>query len=184
MKMSRGVSLVGLSAAVVSAGWVMGSDVFTPPQSTALAAHTVTGAGTTTTGAGTPTASTSTSPTSSATTPATTPATSATASATPAAPPPPAAPSGTFDGSPVNTRYGTFQAEITVANGKITDIALLQDGARDGNSRSINAYAVPRLTKEVLSAQSANVQAISGASYTSGGFLETVASAIATAGLS
>ncbi len=84
----------------------------------------------------------------------------------------------------MRTQYGTFQAEITVVNGKITDITLLKDGAHDGNSRSINNYAVPQLTKEVLSAQSANVQAVSGASYTSEGFLHTVASAIAAAGLS
>jgi uncharacterized protein with FMN-binding domain len=83
----------------------------------------------------------------------------------------------------VNTRYGTFQVEITVKDGTITDVTVLRDGLNDGRSQQINNYAIPRLTKEVLSAQSANVQAVSGASFTSYGFINSVASAIDAAGL-
>ena len=126
MKMSRGVSLVGLSAAIVSAGWAVGSGVFTPPQALApLAQGPV--AGGASSAATSPAATTPAATTPEATTPSATTASVTTApSVTPA--PAPAAPSGTFDGDPVNTRYGTFQAEITVANGKITDVALLQGG--------------------------------------------------------
>lgn len=95
----------------------------------------------------------------------------------------PAAASGTFDGNSVNTVYGPFQVEITVSNGTITDIAMLQEGDGDRHSQQINDYAVPTLISEVLRAQSAKVSAISGASYTSAGVLQSISSAIQQAGL-
>jgi uncharacterized protein with FMN-binding domain len=91
----------------------------------------------------------------------------------------PAAPSGTFTGPDEDTSpYGEVQVQITVANGKITaanDVQQPQD--------SIGANAVSQLNSEVLTAQSANVQAVSGATYTSNGYITSLQQAVDQAGL-
>jgi uncharacterized protein with FMN-binding domain len=90
----------------------------------------------------------------------------------------PAAPSGTFTGTDESTNYGDVQVQITVANGKITaanDVQQPQD--------SIGANAVSQLNSEVLTAQSANIQAVSGATYTSNGYIQSLQSAVDKAGL-
>ena len=91
--------------------------------------------------------------------------------------------SGTFDGALVKTRYGNYQAEITITAGKITNIAMLQSGAGDGTSRQISGYALPQLINAVLQQQTYNVGYVSGASYTSQGFEASVQDAMAQAGL-
>ncbi len=83
----------------------------------------------------------------------------------------------TITGSSVQERYGTVQVAITVTGKKITGIQVLQ--VPGGRNQQFADYAVPALTQEVLSAQSANVSMVSGASYISGGFLQSVATAIA-----
>jgi len=108
----------------------------------------------------------------------------ATASSTPApVATTPAAVSGTFDGAVVQTRYGNYQAEITVEAGSITNIAMLQSGASDGTSRQISGYALPQLISAVLQQQAFNVSYVSGASYTSQGFEVSVQDAMTQAGL-
>jgi uncharacterized protein with FMN-binding domain len=189
MKTSRVVGVVGLSGAVVAAGWAAGTGFLTPPDSAAAAGLGATTTQSTQTDTGSQQSSgvtTSKSGTASGATSGTdnSASGSATGTDTSGSSSAPASTTSTFDGDAVSTRYGTFQAEITVTDGTVTDITLLQDGAYDRHSQEINNYAIPRLTKEVLSAQSANVQGISGASFTSGGFLETVASAFQAAGLS
>ena len=90
----------------------------------------------------------------------------------------PAAPSGSFTGADESTNYGPVQVQITVANGKITaanDVQQPQD--------SIGANAVSQLNSEVLTAQSANVQAVSGATYTSNGYIASLQQAVDQAGL-
>ncbi len=91
--------------------------------------------------------------------------------------------SGTFDGAAVRTPYGSYQAEINVTAGKITDISMLQSGNRDGTSQQISGYALPQLIKAVLQKQTANVGYVSGASYTTQGFEGSVQSAMQAAGL-
>ena len=91
--------------------------------------------------------------------------------------------SGTFDGSSVQTPFGSYQAEITVAAGKITNISMLKSGNSDGTSRQISGYALPQLIQAVLQKQTANVGYVSGASYTTQGFESTVQSAMQAAGL-
>lgn len=91
--------------------------------------------------------------------------------------------SGTFDGAAVDTRYGSYQAEITVAAGKITDVTMLQSGASDGTSRQISGYALPQLISAVLEKQTFSVGYVSGASYTTQGFESSVQSAMQAAGL-
>jgi uncharacterized protein with FMN-binding domain len=95
----------------------------------------------------------------------------------------PAGPSGTFTGNAVGTAYGTMQVEIVVSDGTIVDVRPLVLGLSDSQSRRINAEAVPILEQRVLNAQSASVSYVSGASYTSEGYLASVASAISRAGI-
>jgi uncharacterized protein with FMN-binding domain len=115
------------------------------------------------------------------TTPAAThPAEAPSSSAPPKAPPStaPAQPSGNFTGPNENTQYGPVQVQLTVANGKITaanDVQQPED--------SIGANAVSQLNSEVLTAQSANIQAVSGATYTSNGYIASLQQAVDQAGL-
>lgn len=91
--------------------------------------------------------------------------------------------SGTFDGSTAQTPYGPVQVEIVVASGKITDVKALQLTNEGGRSVEISNYAAPVLRTEALSAQSANIQSVSGATYTSEGYVTSLQSAIDKAGL-
>ena len=67
-------------------------------------------------------------------------------------------------------------------NGKITDVQALQLPGGQFRSQQIGQYAAPQLRSEVLAAQSANVNTISGATYTSEGYLQSVQSALDQAG--
>jgi uncharacterized protein with FMN-binding domain len=91
----------------------------------------------------------------------------------------PAGKSGTFSGPAENTQYGQVQVAITVSNGKITNA----DGTLPDGGDSIGQNAIPRLNQEVLTAQSANIQAVSGATYTSNGYIESLQQAVDQAGL-
>jgi uncharacterized protein with FMN-binding domain len=76
-----------------------------------------------------------------------------------------------------------MQVEIVVSASKITDVRTLQETNEGGRSQQISNYAVPILRKEVLAAQSAKVNSVSGATYTSQGYLESLQSALDKAGL-
>jgi len=89
--------------------------------------------------------------------------------------------SGSFTGDPVTIRYGTVQVKITVQNGKITDAQAVQ--APTGSNDRYTQKAVPLLHQQTISAQSANIQGVSGASFTSYGWYTSLVSAIAKAGL-
>ena len=88
---------------------------------------------------------------------------------------------GSFTGSVANTRYGPVQVKITVENGKIVDAQAVQ--APSGSNDRYTQKAVPVLRQQTIAIQSANVQGVSGASFTSYGWYESLASAIAKAGL-
>ncbi len=92
---------------------------------------------------------------------------------------PPPKPSGTFTGPAVNTQYGAVQVQITVSNGKITNAnSDLPQGGSD-----VGQNALPQLNQEVLTAQSANIQGVSGATYTSVGYRQSLQQAVDQAGL-
>ena len=91
--------------------------------------------------------------------------------------------SGVFDGAAVDTRYGPYQAEIVVEAGIITDVTILQQGDSDHETKRINERAIPTLVERVLSAQSWNVDGVSGASYTSPALLTSIKDAMSQAGL-
>ena len=124
--------------------------------------------------------------------PSTAPSASATATTQPTKKPtsapttaPTKAPSGATDGSftgdAVTMRYGIVQVKITVQNGKITDAQAVK--APTGSNDRYTQMAVPRLREQTITAQSANIQGVSGASFTSYGWYTSLVSAIAKAGL-
>ena len=107
-------------------------------------------------------------------------------SGTSAGPPPPAAssptaaaagPSGTFLGKPEDVGYGIVQVRVTLSGGHITDVQAVQMPS-GGRSSEIASYAAPRLRSEVLSAQSAGIDTVSGASFDSEGYAKSVQSAL------
>jgi len=132
---------------------------------------------------GTPTA------TSPSAAPTSTPSTTASAGST--ASPAPTSGSGcssstvntTVTGAVAQTRWGPVQVQLVVAGGKVTDVSVVQ--YPDGNPRDqeINAQALPILVQETLSAQSANIDMVGGATVTSDGYLQSLQSALDKAGL-
>ena len=112
-------------------------------------------------------------------------ATTSTPKSTPApvSTPKPAGVSGTFTGASANTVYGPVQVQITVSNGKITNATALVYPTGSFRDQEINQQAIPYLIQETLAAQSANIQGVGGASYTSQGWVGSLQSAIAKAGL-
>jgi len=89
---------------------------------------------------------------------------------------------GQLTGSVVQTPFGPVQVQITMQSGKITDVQTLQAPSDNPHSAAIAAYATPQLRSEVLQAQSAQVNSISGATYTSYGYLQSLQSALDQAG--
>ena len=118
--------------------------------------------------------STGTSPTTSSST-STSPTTSSSASTSTAA--------KTYTGTVASTRWGDVQVTITVTDGKITDVAVPVYPSENGKDQEINAYALPILRQETLTAQSASIDAVSGATVTSNGYLESLQAALDAAHL-
>jgi len=87
-------------------------------------------------------------------------------------------------GSTVNFNFGTLAVQVTVDGTKITKITVpsLNDGG-NYRSQSIDAMAIPVLTQEAMTAQSANIQSVSGASYTSAGFTQSLQNALTQLGI-
>lgn len=94
----------------------------------------------------------------------------------------PAASSGQYAGTDVVYRYGDIVVQITVANGRITNISTPQESARDERSQFINGQAIPILTSEALAAQSLQFDVVSGATFTSDAFAQSLQSALTKAG--
>ncbi|MEG0029405.1 MAG: FMN-binding protein [Aurantimicrobium sp.] len=156
------------SAAIVASGWQagVGTLVSSLPQSQAAASGTTSGA----------------SSSSAASTPA---ASSDTSSSTPAETTAPVASGpadGTYDGAVINTRYGAQQVQVVISSGQISDVIVLQTQTADRKSEQISSRANPILREEVLSAQSAQVANVSGATYTSQSYMQSLQSALDAAG--
>ena len=102
----------------------------------------------------------------------------------PAAPPTPARSSApaaatrTVDGQTVETGYGPVQVQITLRGGRIVQVRPLHWPSDASRSYSISSYAIPILMKETLAAQSAHIDSVSGASYTSQGYVQSLQSAL------
>jgi uncharacterized protein with FMN-binding domain len=89
----------------------------------------------------------------------------------------------TVTGETAQTRWGPVQVRITLTNGRITDVSAVQSPSDNPRDQEINSYALPELRREVLAAQSAKIDTVSGATYTSDGYRQSLQSALDSAGL-
>ena len=89
----------------------------------------------------------------------------------------------TYTGDVAQTRWGPVQVEITVKRGTITAVDVLQHPTGNSRDAEINGYALPILVQDTLTAQSAKIDMVSGATVTSGGYVESLQSALDQAGL-
>jgi uncharacterized protein with FMN-binding domain len=88
---------------------------------------------------------------------------------------------GTYTGAAENAYYGTHQVAAVVKNGALADVQFLQYANDRSTSRYINGQAMPQLKQEAITAQSANVDIVSGATFTSEAFQKSLGSALAQA---
>ena len=90
---------------------------------------------------------------------------------------------GAVTGAVAQTRWGPVQGRITVTGGRITDVSVVQYPHENGRDQQINARALPVLIDETISAQSASIDMVSGATITSEGYVQSLQSALDQAGL-
>lgn len=84
----------------------------------------------------------------------------------------------TVTGNVAETLRGPMQVELTLAGQRITKVTMLQRTNSGAESDAIDATAIPKLISETLAAQSTHIDAVSGASYTSKGYLQSLQSAL------
>ena len=131
------------------------------------------GGSTTSTGTGSGSSDTAAAPATSATS-----GSSASASGSPAT----STVSKTVTGDLETDRYGNTQVKVTIKNGKITAVTVLAYNDGDPRSAQISESAIPVLRSEVLSKQTAAVDTVSGATYTSNAYEASLQSALDKAG--
>lgn len=84
----------------------------------------------------------------------------------------------TVTGKVANTAYGPVQIELVVKSHKIVKVAVLEQPTNTIHDIQIGEFAFPKLISETLTAQNAKVDAVSGASYTSAGYIASLQSAV------
>jgi uncharacterized protein with FMN-binding domain len=89
--------------------------------------------------------------------------------------------SGSFTGQTYANPYGNVQVQVVISGGKITDVKTIQYPNGHQQSVFINSQALPLLREEVLQTQSAKINIIGGATFTSEGYAQSVQSAVALA---
>ncbi|MFB9313910.1 FMN-binding protein [Nocardioides plantarum] len=89
----------------------------------------------------------------------------------------------TFTGAAADTRWGPVQVAITVDDGTITDVQVPTYPTGNPKDAEINGYALPILVRSTLDTQSGDVDMVSGATVTSGGYQQSLQSALDQAGL-
>jgi len=85
---------------------------------------------------------------------------------------------GSYTGSVENAYYGNVQVSATIQNGKITTVDFLESPNDNPNSISVNQQAMPYLKQEAIQAQSSSVSIVTGATFTSQAFIQSLASAL------
>lgn len=88
----------------------------------------------------------------------------------------------TVTGDTVQTRWGPVKVRITMRNGTITDVTAVTYPSDNPRDQEINSYALPQLRREALAAQNAQIDSVSGATYTSDGYKQSLQSALDSAG--
>ena len=84
----------------------------------------------------------------------------------------------TVTGTSVDTRWGPVQVKITAVNGKITSAQAVDYPQNNSRDQEINSVAIPQLQQETINASSANIDMVSGATYTSQGYIQSLQSAL------
>ena len=84
----------------------------------------------------------------------------------------------TITGAVASTQYGPMQIQLTLTGQRITKVTILQRTNDGTESNQIDAFAIPKLTSETLTAQSSRIDAVSGATYTSAGYTKSLQSAL------
>ena len=95
----------------------------------------------------------------------------------------PSATTSTVTGDAVQTRYGPVQVQLQVSGSTITHVSVLQYPDSDGRDLEISNVALPQLVQDTLDSQGDAVSMVSGATYTSDGYLQSLQSALDQAGL-
>jgi uncharacterized protein with FMN-binding domain len=88
---------------------------------------------------------------------------------------------GSFTGDSVDAVYGPMQVTAVISGGKLTAITFVKKPSGRGETDQINTQALPTLVQEAITAQSAHVDGVSGATQSSDGFKSTLTSALAKA---
>lgn len=89
----------------------------------------------------------------------------------------------TVMGNAEQTQYGIVQVQVTVTGTHIDNVSFVQLQAFDGRSQEINSEAAPILLQETIAAQSSHIDAVSGATYTSDGYVQSLQSALDQVGI-
>jgi uncharacterized protein with FMN-binding domain len=90
----------------------------------------------------------------------------------------------TVNGAAVDTAYGLVQVQVQLRGRRIVRATAIDYPQGTGRDRAINSYAIPLLQQETVAAQSANVDTVSGATYTSDGYRRSLQAALDAAHLS
>lgn len=88
---------------------------------------------------------------------------------------------GTYTGSIEDVYYGNYQVQAVISGGKLTDVIFLQYPNDNRTSQYVNNTSMPILKSEAMTAQSAQVDSVSGASDSSIGFQRSLTAALAQA---
>jgi uncharacterized protein with FMN-binding domain len=88
---------------------------------------------------------------------------------------------GTYQGSVENAYYGNVQVSAVISGGKITNVKILQYPNSHSTSVAINQQAMPYLQQETIQSQSSNIQLISGATFSSQAFIQSLSNALSQA---
>lgn len=83
-----------------------------------------------------------------------------------------------IDGNVANTAYGPVQVQVLVKNSKIVNVNILEQPTSTAQDLQIGHFSFPKLISETITAQSARIDAVSGASYTSEGYIKSLQSAL------
>lgn len=88
---------------------------------------------------------------------------------------------GTYVGATADAFYGNVQVQVTISGGNVTNVKFLQYPSDRSTSQMINSQAMPYLIQEAISAQSAQVDGVSGATATSQAFIQSLGDALTQA---
>lgn len=86
--------------------------------------------------------------------------------------------SATYTGTSVDTRWGPVQVRITVAKGKVTSSEAIVYPSENSRDQEINSVAIPTLNSEAMGTTTSSIDMVSGATYTSTGYIQSLQSAL------